>query len=224
MIHQGRRALAVAGGLMLAVWFGFGGATPAAACQEAEIANRAGAAFLNAARDGSASAFASALASHTDMDQITAFALGRYRSQLSPERRAELTTLTARYISTTLADFALKFRGSGIHAIECRPGEVVSRFERGARSAQRITWRVTGNKVVDVNVQNVWLGQLLRDNYASVIQRGGGSIDALFYHQEAEELQGQPHIEAAGECVTHAGNCTLGRTAPGSGKASEFST
>jgi hypothetical protein len=26
------------------------------------------------------------------------------------------------------------------------------------------------------------LGQLLRDNYASVIQRGGGSIDALFHH------------------------------------------
>jgi hypothetical protein len=94
---------------------------------------------------------------------------------------AEITRLTARYVATTLADFASKFRGTAIEAIECRPGEVISRFQRGSR-AERITWRVSNNKVTDVHVQNVWLGQVLRDNYAGVIQRGGGSIDALFFH------------------------------------------
>jgi phospholipid transport system substrate-binding protein len=181
MSYQGRGALAVAGALMLAAWLNIGGATQAYACQEKEVADRAGAAFLNAAKQGSASGFASALSSYADMDKITLFALGRYQSQLHPNRRAELTHLTARYVSTTLADFASKFRGSSISAIECRSGEVISRFQRGAR-AERVTWRVSNNKVTDVHVQNVWLGQVLRDNYASVIQRGGGSIDALFHH------------------------------------------
>jgi hypothetical protein len=44
------------------------------------------------------------------------------------------------------------------------------------------------------------------------------SLDALFFHGGTGEIQaGQSHVEAAGECVTHAGSCTLGRTAPGSG-------
>ena len=171
---------------MLAAWLTIGGVPQAYACQEAEVANRAGAAFLNAAKQGSVSGFSNALASHADMDKITLFALGRYQSQLPSARRAELVHLTSRYVSTTLADFAAKFRGTAINAIECRSGEVVSRFERGARGAQRITWRISNSKVTDVHVQNVWLGQLLRDNYASIIQRGGGSIDALFHHLGAK--------------------------------------
>jgi hypothetical protein len=43
------------------------------------------------------------------------------------------------------------------------------------------------------------------------------SVDALFFHSGADELQGsRPHVEAAGGCVNHSGSCTLGRTAPGS--------
>ena len=120
------------------------------------------------------------------MDQITLFALGRYQNQLHPNRRAELTSLTSRYVSSTLADFAAKFKGTGIKAIECRSGEVVSRFNRGAKGAQRVTWRLSGSKIIDVNIQNVWLGQLLRDNFATVIKQGGGTIDALFYHLGAK--------------------------------------
>lgn len=188
MMQQGRRALVVAGGLMLAVLVGTQNAPLANACEGAEVADRAGAAFLGAAQQGSARAFASALAAHADMDKITLFALGRYQSQLHPSRRAELTGLTSRYVSTTLADFAGKFKGTGIKAIECRSGEVISRFERGAKPAKRVVWRISGNKVTDVHVQNVWLGQLLRDNFASVIQKGGGSIEALFNHLGAKSV------------------------------------
>jgi ABC-type transporter MlaC component len=181
-MFQRSRILAVAGAMVLGVWLGIGGAPQAHACQGADVVNRAGAAFLSAARQGSASAFSSALQSYADMEQITLFALGRYGNQLHPSRRSELTRLTARYVSTTLADFAQKFRGSSIEAIRCSPGEVISRFQRGSR-AERITWRVSNNnKVTDVHIQNVWLGQVLRDNYAGIIQRGGGSIDALFFH------------------------------------------
>lgn len=181
-----RRAGAIVGGMLLAVWLGIGSATQVQACEGAQVANAAGAAFLAAAEQGSAAAFSKALATYADMDQITIFALGRYQSQLQPNRRAELTNLTSHYVSTTLADFAKKFRGTGIEAIRCRPGEVISRFSRGAQGAERITWRLNGNKITDVHVQNVWLGQLLRDNFASVIKRGGGSIDELFLHLGAK--------------------------------------
>jgi len=180
------RAIIIVGGLMLAVWVAIGDARQVVACEGAKLADNAGAAFLGAAKQGSASAFASALASYADMDKITIFALGRYQNQLSPSRRAELTHLTSRYVSSTLADFAAKFRGTSINAIECRSGEVISRFNRGAKGAQRVTWRISGSKITDVNIQNVWLGQLLRDNFATVIKQGGGSIDALFYHLGAK--------------------------------------
>ena len=178
---RGRRAGAI-GGMMLAVWLGIGSATQVQACEGAQVANAAGAAFLDAAKQGSAAAFSNALASYADMEQITIFALGRYQNQLPANRRAELVSLTSRYVSTTLADFAKKFRGTGIEAIRCRPGEVISRFSRGAQGAERITWRLDGNRITDVHVQNVWLGQVLRDNFATIIKRGGGSIDALFRH------------------------------------------
>lgn len=180
------RQIVFAGGLMLAAWLGVGAIPQASACEGAQIADAAGAAFLSAAKQGSVAAFASALDSYADMDKITIFALGRYQNQLPANRRAEMASLTRRYVSSTLADFAAKFRGTGINAIQCRPGEVISRFNRGARGAERVTWRISGNKVTDVHVQNVWLGQLLRDNYASVIQKGGGSIDALFHHLGAK--------------------------------------
>lgn len=168
---------------MLSLWLALGGATQSHACEGARVANAAGAAFIAAAKQGSVKAFSKALDSYADMDKITLFALGRYRSQLPEGRQAELTRLTSRYVSTTLADFAKKFRGTGIQALRCRPGEVISRFSRGARGNERVTWRISDdNKVTDVHVQNVWLGQLLRDNFARIIQRGGGSIDALFSH------------------------------------------
>ena len=63
---------------------------------------------------------------------------------------------------------------------------MISRFSRGSRGNERVTWKISGNKVTDVHVQNVWLGQLLRSNFAAVIQKGGGSIDALFAHLGAK--------------------------------------
>jgi ABC-type transporter MlaC component len=168
--------------MMLAVWLAIGGAPQVQACDGAQLADAAGAAFLDAAKQGSVPAFAKALDTYADMDKITMFALGRYQNQVPANRRAELVSLTRRYVSTTLADFARKFRGTSIQAIRCTPGEVVSRFNRGGQGAERVTWRISGNKVTDVHIQNVWLGQVLRDNFATVIRNGGGSIDALFRH------------------------------------------
>jgi hypothetical protein len=71
-------------GMMLAMWLGIGSARRSRRAKGAQVADAAGAAFLSAAKQGSVSAFASALASYADMDKITLFALGRYQNQLTP--------------------------------------------------------------------------------------------------------------------------------------------
>lgn len=187
MMQRGR-ARTVALGWCMALLLGLAGVQQAHACAGAAVADNAGAAFLNAAKQASPRAFANALAAYTDMGKITEFALGKYRSQLPANRRSELIDLTAHYVSTTLADFALKFRGIGIRAIECRSDQVVSRLEfGGGRAAKRVIWRIDGGKVTDVNVQDVWLAQILRDNFTGVIQKGGGNIEALFRHLGARK-------------------------------------
>ncbi len=180
-----RRKAGYLSGLALAAALAMGAVAPstaiaAATCPEAKVADSAGAAFLAAAKTASPSAFAAALRSYTNMAQITNFALGKYKSQVDPDMQDELVSATSTYVANTLADFALKFRAAGIKAVECSGGTVVSRMEfLGGRPAKRVQWRVSGGKVLDVNIQNVWLAQLLRDNFAGIIQRGGG-INALY--------------------------------------------
>jgi hypothetical protein len=43
------------------------------------------------------------------------------------------------------------------------------------------------------------------------------SLDALAFHQDAAGERSRTHIEPAGGCLSHADQCTLGRTASGSG-------
>ncbi len=145
------------------------------------IAIEAGNAFLAAARTEHPADFAAALAKYADMDRIALFALGKYRSALPDARRAEFVALTSRYVANTLAGFALKFRALSIKPIECQDNKMITSLEfGGGRAAQRAIWRINGGKVIDVDVQQAWLAQLLRDNYASILDKAGGKIDALF--------------------------------------------
>jgi len=61
---------------------------------------------------------------------------------------------------------------------------VTSRLVRNSGRAQPVVWKVRraggGYKVVDLQVQNVWLGPLMRSTFANVIKKGGGNINALY--------------------------------------------
>ncbi len=156
--------------------------TPARAarsCPGSDVALQAGRAFLDAAHTGRAADFADALSKYVDMRRVAIFALGRYRKELPASQTAEFVKLTGRYVANTLADFARKFRARNISLIECRYGKVATRLDFGARPAKRATWRVMGGKVVDVNVQNVWLAQLLRDNFVGILRKAGGDFNIL---------------------------------------------
>jgi ABC-type transporter MlaC component len=168
-------------GALAAVLLPDGGKVRADSCPGEALALRAGNAFIAAARNERPADFADALARYTDMNRIALFALGRYRSALPRSRRSEFITLTERYVANTLAGFALKFRALSISPIECRGNLVITRLEfGGGRAAQRAVWRIEGGKVVDVDVQQTWLAQLLRENYVSILDDANGDFDALF--------------------------------------------
>jgi ABC-type transporter MlaC component len=157
------------------------GAARAGSCPGGDVALRAGNAFLKAAKTRRASDFAEALAAYTNMQQISLFALGKYRSSLPPARTTEFVALTSQYVANTLADFALKFRAKGTEIVDCHGNQVKTRLTfGGGRPAKAAVWRISGGKVVDVNVQNVWLAQLLRDNFVGILQKSGGNIAVLF--------------------------------------------
>jgi ABC-type transporter MlaC component len=153
----------------------------AATCPEAAVAQRAAEALMAASRSGSPSAFASALRSNADMNAITTFALGKNRSKVSAGKRGELVSATTSYISRTFNDYRLKFRAESITIKSCGSGGLVqsNMFFLGGKGNQPVDWRIKGGKVVDVNVQNVWLGQLLRTNFQDILDRNNGDANAL---------------------------------------------
>lgn len=167
----------------LVVVLGFVAVAPARAaqCPEAAVATRAAEALMAASRSGSPSAFAAALRSHADMNAIATFALGKNRSLVPAGKRGELVAATTSYISRTFNDYRLKFRAESITVKGCGSGGLVesNMYFLGGKGNQPVDWRVKGGKVVDVNVQNVWLGQLLRTNFQDILDRNDGSADAL---------------------------------------------
>ncbi|NNE23608.1 MAG: hypothetical protein HKN11_13450, partial [Rhizobiales bacterium] len=42
-----------------------------------------------------------------------------------------------------------------------------------------VIWRFRGNRIIDVNVQSLWLGQLLRDNINGKMKKHDGDIEAV---------------------------------------------
>ena len=175
-----------AAALAMAVMLGFSinvTAVEAAPCAAGKVAERAGNAFVKAARSKSSSAFAGALRSHADMRSIALFALGKHRKKLPKSSEGTYVKLTSRYVSRTLASFSKKFRANSVETVRCRGKTVEARLNQlGGRPPQKVLFRIKGSKVSDVNVQNVWLAQLLRSNFSSVLKKGGNNISVLFAH------------------------------------------
>jgi ABC-type transporter MlaC component len=153
----------------------------AATCPASDVAERAGNAMIQAAKSASPAAFSGALRSYADMGSIAMFALGKYRKQLPSGKQAQYVALTTDYVSRTLNDFRLKFRAESITMKDC-DGETIKSviFFLGGKGNQPVIWRVKGAKVADVNVQNVWLAQLLRTNITGILDKNDGDFGKLF--------------------------------------------
>lgn len=159
------------------------GPAVAARCPGAEVVQRAAAALMTAARAGSASQFARTLEAYANMDAIAMFALGKYRDRLPASKRRQFVSLTTSFVSRTFNDYRLKFKAQSMEVSDCRFGTVRTIFRfRGVQGKQWVIWKLQGGRVSDVNLQHIWLSQLLRTELYRVMADNQGNIDALFRH------------------------------------------
>lgn len=124
-----------------------------------------------------------------DTQTIGRFVLGRYWNTATPEQQQEYLRLFADMIVGVYANRFSEYSGEeleilGTRAEGDRDTIVESRIIRpyGAEPVN-VAWRVRDRdgtpKIIDVIVEGVSMSVTQRSEFASVIQRGGGRIEAL---------------------------------------------
>ncbi len=140
--------------------------------------------MLSAAKSGSTGSFRSLINSYADVNAIGNFALGRYRKLVPASDKAAYQKSMANFMAKTMAQYSKKFRAIGVEVGRCSSSKVTSKLVRNSGRAQPVVWKVRkaggSYKVVDLQVQNVWLGPLMRTTFSNVIKKGGGNINALY--------------------------------------------
>lgn len=124
-----------------------------------------------------------------DLDTIGRFALGRYWNTATPAQQKDYLTQFRRMVVDVYAARFGDYKGQQFQAKSFSPinqtDTKVTSFIVPANGGENIQvdWRVRykngGYKIVDVIVSGVSMSATQRADFASVIQRGGGNVDAL---------------------------------------------
>ncbi len=101
------------------------------------------------------------------------FALGRHGRRLDAAHRRQYLRLTTHYIAKHLAAQSAVFRNARVKITGCRGNVVEGRILPQGR---RIKWRLSRGRIVDVNLDGVWLALALRDHYRSLLRRSNGDV------------------------------------------------
>jgi phospholipid transport system substrate-binding protein len=126
-----------------------------------------------------------------DMNTIARFSLGTHWRSATPAQQKEYLRLFNDMIVKVYSRRFSEYKGQKFEVRSSRKeGEkdyVVSSFILPPDGPQvRVDWRVRnrGNsyKVVDIMVEGVSMAQTQRADFSSVIQRGGGKVEALLAH------------------------------------------
>jgi phospholipid transport system substrate-binding protein len=125
-----------------------------------------------------------------DLNTIGRFALGRYWKSASKEQRDEYLKLFNGMVVDVYSKRFETYNGQDIQVTGSRPeGKdtlVMSVLKQNGGPDVRLDWRVRHKngqyKVVDVIVEGVSMSLTQRSDFASVIQRGGGNVEALLQH------------------------------------------
>ena len=118
---------------------------------------------------------------------IGQFVLGRYWRVATPQEQQEFLSLFQEYIVQSYATRLGEYGGEPFRVIGSRPSGsetvVTSEIDRPNGSRVLVDWYVTERggapKITDVYVGGVSMKVTQRDEFASVIQRNGGRVDAL---------------------------------------------
>jgi phospholipid transport system substrate-binding protein len=126
---------------------------------------------------------------HDDFDVpgIGQFVLGRYWRTATPEEQQEFLRLFQEYIVQAYAARLGEYGGEPFRVIGSRPAGdeivVTSQIDRPNGGRVVVDWYLINRggapKITDVYVGGVSMKVTQRDEFASVIQRNGGRVDAL---------------------------------------------
>lgn len=123
-----------------------------------------------------------------DVQTIARFTLGRYWRVATPAEQKEFTGLIQTAILDKYADRVLSYSGDGYNmkdtkAINDKDYAVEMNIKRDAGAAVDFTWRLRrfGNefKVIDMSVEGISMSVTHRADFASIIERNGGKVQAL---------------------------------------------
>jgi phospholipid transport system substrate-binding protein len=125
-----------------------------------------------------------------DLPAIARFVLGPYWRTASEEQRQEFIKLFENYVIHAYTVRFNAYAGQQLKVVGARPegdnGALVQSEIALPNSNQppvKVDWRVSkagdGYKITDVTVEGVSMALTERQEFASVIQRGGGQVDAL---------------------------------------------
>jgi len=133
--------------------------------------------------------FRTMLTQNFDVPTIARFVLGRYwRVATEPERREYMSLFADMLVAIYAGRFA-EYQGEQMRVTGSRTSTegdilVASDLVRpGQNAPAKVDWILrrdgSGFKIVDVRVEGVSLAITQRDEFASIIQRGGGQVSAL---------------------------------------------
>ena len=123
-----------------------------------------------------------------DIDAISRFALGRHWRRATAEQRKEYRSLFADFIVRTYAGRFRQYSGEtltvdGEREVNERDTIVSSRINTPDGPSIRVDWRVRtkdgAHKIVDIGVEGVSTVLAQREEFASMIRRGGGDVESL---------------------------------------------
>ena len=130
--------------------------------------------------------FRELFASDFDIPGIGQFVLGRYWRVATPQEQQDFLRLLNEYLAQAYSARLAEYAGEPFHALSARPNGdetvVNSEIVRGDGNKIRVDWYLVnrgGWKITDAYVAGVSMKVTQRDEFASVIQQGGGQVSYL---------------------------------------------
>ena len=133
--------------------------------------------------------FTALLHDNFDIPRIARFVLGRYWRTATPQERQEFTQLFGRWVVQTYSARFSEYRGETVKVTGTRDESPTSSIvssqliRPNGTPPAKVDWRVRHEngdyKIIDVDVEGVSMALTQRDEFASVIQRNGGTVASL---------------------------------------------
>ncbi len=157
--------------------------------EASQVVTEAGQSAIKYLSDGALSETeAKDLLGFLDVERVAKFTLGRYARSLDEADVARFTTAFENYASYQFQTHLADFKGADLKVIETinrKPDDAVVKTEikTAKGEIQAVNWRLMKNEnqwnVVDVEALGFWFAIEQRAQFAAILDKSGGDIDAL---------------------------------------------